>query len=125
MRAGSLAEGDALAFEIRQRLDRRVPRNNDRLRIAIRLDGGDVSNSGASRLRENRRSIADIAEVDATGVDCLKQRRSDLKIDPLDLDAKRLECIFDRMALPYRRKEAALLRADAYFGRLVLGLRRR
>jgi hypothetical protein len=63
------------------------------------------------------------AEVDGADIDGLEQRRTELEIDPLDLDAERLEGVLDRAALPHSRKEPALLRADADFDRLVLCLR--
>ena len=123
--ARSLAKGDALALEIPQRLDRGILRDNDRLGISFRFDRCDVANPGAAGLSEDRRRIADIAEVDGADIDCLEQRWTELEVDPLDVDAERLECILDRMALPHRWKEATLLRADASFGRLVLCLRGR
>src|SRR3954470_17487999 len=122
MRTGSLAEGDTLAFEIGDRLDRRVLRNDDRLVVAVRFDGGHVSYPRAAGLRENRRGIADEAEVDGADIDGFEQRRTELKIHPLDLDAERLEDVLDRVALPHSRKESALLRADADFSWLVLCL---
>ncbi len=123
MRARSLAEGDALAFEIGQRVNRRILRHDNRLGVAVRFHRGDVAYLGAAGLREDRRGVADIAEIDAADIDGLQQRRTELEIDPLDLDAERLEGVFERLALAHRREEAALLRADADFRRLVLGAR--
>src|SRR4051794_28052623 len=122
MCARSLAEGDTLAFEVGDRLDRRVLGNDDRLIVAVRFDGGHVSYPRATGLRENRRGIADEAEVDSADIEGLEQRRTELEIHPLDLDAEWLEDVLDRVALPHRRKESALLRADADFSWLVLCL---
>src|SRR6202011_6219067 len=96
----------------------------DRLRAAILPHRGRIANPGIRRLREDRGRIADIAEVDAADIDRLQQRRPELEIDPLNVDAERLEGVFDRMTLPYRRKETAFLRADADRLRQFRSLRR-
>src|SRR6478752_1434370 len=125
MRARTLAERHTLALQISQRLDRRILRHDDRLGVAVRFHRGSVADPGAAGLREARRGVADIAEVDTPDIDGLEQRRPELEVDPLDLDAERLEGILQRLALAHRREEPALLRADADFGGLVFSARRR
>ncbi|MGY3471215.1 hypothetical protein ACVW0I_008086 [Bradyrhizobium sp. LM6.11] len=88
--------------------------------VAVGLHGRDIADPGAAGLREDRRRIADKAEIDAPDIDGLQQRRAELEVDPLDLDAERLEGAFERLTLANRREEAALLRTDADFDRLVL-----
>src|ERR1700722_18342892 len=90
--------------------------------MAIRLHRRGIADPGARGLREDRRRIADIPEIDAADVDCLQQRRPELEIDPFDLDTLRSECILQLMTLPYRRKETALLRAYADFLRRRFGV---
>jgi len=92
---------------------------------SLLLDRGDVADPGIGRLGEDRRRISDIAKVDAANIDGFEQRRTKLEIDPLDVDAERLEDILHRVPRLHRRKETALLRADPnlFRGRLASRMR--
>ncbi|GCC46355.1 hypothetical protein chiPu_0030387, partial [Chiloscyllium punctatum] len=125
VRTRALAERDALALEVGERFDRGVRRHDDRLGVAVRRHRRHVRDLGRAGLCEDRRRVADETEIDAADIDRLEQRRPELKVDPLHLDAERLERVLDGVTLADGRKQAALLRADANLGRLVFGVGRR
>ena len=125
MRARSFAKRHALALEIGDALDRRVLWHEDRLVPALRPDGCDIANPGPTGLRKNRRRVPDETKVNASDIDCLKQRRTELEINPLDLDAKRLERVLNATPLTDSREQTSLLGPDANFGGPFFRLGRR
>jgi len=74
VRAGTLGEADVPALEIRQRVNRRLLLDQYPLSVGDRLPG-DIDDGGVGGLRENRRRISDLTDIDAAGVHRLKHRR--------------------------------------------------
>ena len=116
----ALVERDLLALQVGHRLERRILRHEDRLALRRRRLVGDVDEVGAGRLREDRRRLADRAEVDRADVERLEQLRAGRELGPLHLDALRREALLEIAARLQRRERAVLLVADAQ--RLGLGL---
>ena len=107
-----LAMATFLPFRSATLLDRRVLRNEDRRSRSRRAR--DVDEIGLGSLGEDRRRIADHADIDRAGAQRLQQRRAELELDPLDVvDAELLEALLEHLALLGDHQDrAALLVAD-------------
>jgi hypothetical protein len=89
MHVRALVEGDALAFQIGDALDRRILGHQDRLALGCRgLDPG-IDELGAGRLGEDRRGFAGGAEIDAARGQGLEQLRAAREFGPFDRNPQR------------------------------------
>ena len=86
----------------------------------------DINDIGVRGLGEDRRRIADRAEIDAAGAHGFQQGRPRRELDPLDADLLRGEPFLQHGLLPRYYQHAGFLVADPDFleGRLRLRARR-
>jgi len=84
---GALVERDLLAFEVRDRFQRAVLRHEDRLALRRRRLIGDILERRAGGLREDRRGLTGVAEIDGADIECLEQRRARREFGPHHLVA--------------------------------------
>lgn len=115
MRARSFRNSEPLAFEIGDRLDRRVRGNDDSFVLAGAGQGGNVQQVGCCGLRKDRRGVSGVTEIDIAGVERFEQRRPEGELDPLHGKAFFLQRRFEDAAFLHGRLNARLLEADADF----------
>jgi hypothetical protein len=121
VRTRGFGEADPLAPELIEGFDGRVGRDHDCLRVTATRLGCHVEKICSRRLGEDRRRIAGGSVVDAAGVEGFEQRRAEGELDPLDLNAERLEALLQQLLLLGDQEHATLLIADADLLRVLRG----
>ncbi len=117
--AGGAGEADPLALEVGQALQGRARRHQYGRTGPRRFDRRDIDQLGLRRLGEDRRRIARRAVVDAADIERLEQRRPERELDPLDLDAERLQPLLEHALLLGDQQRAAALVSEAQLARLA------
>lgn len=109
----ALVQGDLLALEIADRLDRAVLRHQDRLTARRRRLMRHIDEGRAGGLREDRRRLAGRAEIDGAHIQPLEELRSRRELGPAYAVAQGFERLFER-ALAFEQDERPIfLDADA------------
>jgi hypothetical protein len=112
--ARAFNECDLFTLEVGNRLDRAVLRNQDRLVFWRRSLAAGIDNVGASCLREDRRRIADFAEIGGPDVERLQKLRPGREFSPDNRPAAGLQRLFDGAALLEQNQvHGAFLISDA------------
>ena len=123
MGARRFGDGDLLARQTRDVLDRGSSWNNDRLTVAARRNRSGVEQVGARRLREDRRQVAGIAVVDRSGSKRFEQRGAKSELHPANAHALRFKSLLKGFLRLHDQKRADLLIADAQFLQRLCGNR--
>ncbi|CAM2160384.1 hypothetical protein PT2222_70367 [Paraburkholderia tropica] len=110
----SLVQGDFLALEFGNGLDRRLLADHQTFGVGRRHFVGGVDKVRAGGLRENRRRFAHVTEIDRADVQAFEQLRPRRELVPRQLDAERREALFERaVRLEQHQRARGLLIADA------------
>ena len=123
--ARGAGEAHPLALEIGQGLERRARRQQDGGAGPRSLDRGHIQELGSRGLGEDGRHVAGGAVVDAADIEGFEQGRTERELDPLHLDAQRLQTFLEDALLLGDQQRAAALIAKPQFARLAAGRRRR
>ncbi|MNX97950.1 hypothetical protein D3C86_1303340 [compost metagenome] len=108
MGAGAALEGNLLAFQVFERLQRRILLHEDGRPTGRSLVGADVTQIAAGGLREKRRHIASRANIKRACAKRFEKRRPGGEFRPPDLDAAIFQQRFER-ALAFRERYHAIL----------------
>ena len=117
----ALVQGDLLAAQIGDGLDRAVLGDEDRLAERCRRLVGDVEEIRVVGLPEDRRRLPGRAEIDGPGIQRLQQRRPRGELGPAHPVAERRQLLLQQALALQQDQRAVFLVADA--DDLVLGAR--
>ena len=117
----ALVEGDVLALEVGDRLERAVGGDEDRLGPRRRRLVPDIDQRRAGRLGEDRRRLAGGAEVDGADIQPLEELRAGRELRPLDRVALGLQLLLEQPAGLEQDERAVFLEAEAD-GLVVFGV---
>ena len=94
--------------------------NQDALAVGDRL-ARRIDDRGTRRLRENRRGVPDLADIDAAGVHRLEHWRPGGELDPIHRDAGGRQAMLEACPLAGDHQHAVLLVPDAQLVRVRRG----
>ena len=106
--AAALGKSDALALQVGNAANAGIGGDENALPVGDPRSR-DIKDIGVRSLREDRRRIADGAEVDAADAHGLQQRRPRRELDPLDAYLPAGEPLLENCLLPRDHQHAGLL----------------
>ncbi|CAM2143891.1 conserved hypothetical protein [Paraburkholderia tropica] len=106
-------QGHALAAQIGDRANRRILRDHDGFALRRGRLAGDIDEIHAASLRENRRRLANRADIDRARIEAFEQLRTAGELQPLHRKTERRKAFFERAARFQYDEIPVLLKADA------------
>lgn len=123
MHVRPFVERDFLAAQLRDGSNARILRHDDGFGVRRGRLRADIDEIDARGLRENRRRLADRADIDRARIEAFEQLRPGREFEPLHGDALRGETLVERAARLEHHEVAVLLIADAQRFRRIGGAR--
>src|SRR5205823_3532777 len=121
---GTLVEGDLLAFEIGNALERAVFGNQNRLALWRRRLMCDIDERRARGLGKYRRRLADRTKINGADIEPLEKLGTGGKLRPLDFVTKWLQRLFDETFSLQQNERSVFLEADPDHAGFGAGLQR-